>query len=84
MMPKIGKEVGDGAKGYIATYFEDDSQTVLSVTGSLRHRLIHQPPSSGSRATNPKIKIKIAKRTSSLTPEEKERSHRLETRLKWH
>ena len=46
-----------------------------------RQHLIHRTPSPGSRATNPKVRIKAAEKTSSLTPEGTERSHRLGTRL---
>ena len=44
----------------------------------LRHRLIHQTPSSGSRATNPKTRINATKRTSSLTPRERREATALE------
>ena len=46
----------------------------------LRHRQIHQTPSSGRKAANPETRHP-AKKTSNLTPEGKERSHRLGTRL---
>ena len=50
----------------------------------LRHRQIHQTPFFGRQAANPKRRIKAAKRTSNLTPEGKERRHRLGTRLSWY
>ena len=47
----------------------------------LRKRQIHQTLSSGRQATNPKTRIKAAKRTSKLTPVGKETSHRFRARL---
>ena len=47
----------------------------------LRHLQIHHTPFFGRQVANPKTRIKSAKRTSNLTPEGKERSHRLGTRL---
>ena len=63
------------------TYFHPRNAWTREPSELRRHHLIHQTPSPGSRATNPKTRIKSAKRTRSLTPEGTERSHRLGARL---
>ena len=57
------------------------TERVGTRAGTAKHRQIHQTPFSGRQAANPKTRIKAAKRTRNLTPEGKERSHRLGMRL---